>query len=157
MFGLSGGDGGGGGGGLVGGLVDNVLGGGGAGDLLDSFLGGSDDLASSGVLEGDVQFGTDSHFNSLYVTGATETDLFLINDLIELLDQANSPQNPELLGAFRTIPILHRDPEEVKEIVEAQLSDLIAPSGSGGENNNNQQQAGQQAQMARLLLSLIHI
>ena len=102
-------------------------------------------------MEGDVQFGTDSHFNSLYVTGATETDLFLINDLIELLDQANSPQNPELLGAFRTIPILHRDPEEVKEIVEAQLSDLIAPSGSGGESNNNQQPAGQQAQMARLL------
>ena len=151
VFGLSGGDGGGGGGGLVGGLVDNVLGGGGAGDLLDSFLGGSDDFASSESLEGDVRLGTDSVHNSIWVNGATETDLFRINDLIDILDRSEPPQNPELVGRFRTIPILHRDPEEVKEIVEAQLSDLIAPSGSGGESNNNQQPAGQQAQVARMI------
>ena len=152
VFGLSGGDDGGGGGGLVGGLVDNVLGGGGAGDLLDGFLGGSDDFGSSESLEGDVRLGTDSVHNSIWVNGATETDLFRINDLIDILDQADSPQNPELVGRFRTIPILHRDPEEVKEIVEAQLSDLIASSGSGGEsNNNNQQQASQQAQVARMI------
>ena len=102
-------------------------------------------------MEGDVRLGTDSVHNSIWVNGATETDLFRINDLIELLDRSEPPQNPELVGRFRTIPILHRDPEEVKEIVEAQLSDLIAPSGSGGESNNNQQPAGQQAQVARMI------
>jgi len=124
-FGISGGDDGGLGGGLVGGVLENVVGGG-TGDLFDSFLGGPEGEGSSSSLEGDVRFGTDSHFNSLYVIGATETDLLLINDLIDHLDQPNAPQNPELLGQFRTIAIVHRDPEEVKELVEAQLSELIA-------------------------------
>jgi hypothetical protein len=105
-------------------------------------------------LEGDVRLGTDSEFNSMYVTGATEMDLLLINDLIEILDQPEAPHDPELLGSFRTIQIVHRDAEEVKEIVEVQLSDLIVPSGSAEGGNNNQQQGGQQAQMARLLATV---
>ena len=154
-FGLSsGGDDGGGGGGLFGGVLDNVMGGG-SGDMLDSILGGADGLGgSSTILEGDVRLGTDSEFNSMYVTGATEMDLLLINDLIEILDQPEAPHDPELLGSFRTIQIVHRDAEEVKEIVEVQLSDLIVPSGAAEGGNNNQQQVGQQAQMARLLATV---
>jgi len=150
-FGISGGDdGGGGGGGLVGDVLNN-LGGGGTGDLLDSFLGGAEGGGASSILEGDVRFDTDPHFNTVYVTGATETDLIQINDVIELLDQPDSPQDPELLGRFFTIPIRHRDPEELKATIEVQLSDLIAPSGGGGEGGGNEQQQNQQGQMARLL------
>ena len=145
-FGLSGADDGGGGGGLFGGVLDNVVGGG-SGDIFDSFLGGSDGLASASILQGDVRFVVDTDFNSMFVTGATETDLLLINDLIDILDQPEGPNDPELLGTFRTIQIFHRDAEEVKEIVEMQLGDLIVPSGGSAEggNNNQQQGGGQQA------------
>jgi type II secretory pathway component GspD/PulD (secretin) len=149
-FGVSGSDGGDGGvGGVVGGVLDNVMGGG-SGDLLGGLLGGTDGLGGLSLLEGDVRFGTDSQFNTVYVTGATGTDLNLINEIIEILDQPDAPQELELLGQFRTIPIIHRDPEEVKQIIEDQLSDLIA-SGSSGEGAKNEQGNQQAQQMTRFL------
>jgi hypothetical protein len=120
-------------GGLMGGMLNNVVGGG-TSDLLGGLMGGADSFGGlDGMLEGDVRFGTDSAFNTVYVTGATGVDLELISDVIDILDQPNAPQDPELLGQFRTIPIVHRDPEEVKEIIEVQLADLIEVGGNGGD------------------------
>ncbi|MDG1873093.1 MAG: secretin N-terminal domain-containing protein, partial [Mariniblastus sp.] len=119
-----GGGGGGGVGGLMGGMMSNMLGGGDIlGDLLGGGLGGGG--ASGENLEGDVRFGVDMPFNSLYVTGATDNDLDSINNLIELLDQPEAPQTFNTLGEFRTIDIIHRDPQEVKDLIEPQLGDLL--------------------------------
>ena len=142
-YSLSGGGGGaadasGGGGGLVEGMVSNMLGGSSGGDLLgDLFGGGGGGSVSGGFLEGDVRFGVDIAFNSLWVAGATETDLDEISILIDTLDQPEAPHDPQLLGGFRTIDIIHRDPMEVKEIIEPLLGDWVessqpAPGGGGG-------------------------
>ena len=143
FFNLAGGGGGGGdggGGGLVEGMMSNMLGGG--EDLLDSFIGGGDSGGSEGgFLEGDVRFGVDMKFNSLWVTGASESDLVQITDLIDHFDQPEAPHDPKLLGEFRTIDILHRDPVEIKEKIEYQLGDLVesgevAAQGGGGGGND---------------------
>lgn len=131
------------GGGIVGGMLDNMMGGG-TGDLLGGLLGDAGLATSSSLLEGDVRFGNDTTFNAVYVSGATGNDLERINELIEILDQPDAPQDPELIGQFRTIPIIHRDPQEVREIIETQLADLIqtgkVESSEGGGGNNEAQQ-----------------
>ena len=146
------GGGGGGAGGLMGGMMNNMLGGG-AGDLLDGLMGGGGGGASgsgAGILEGEVRFGMDASFNSIYVAGATGGDLDQISQLIELLDKPDPPHNPDTIGEFRTIEIFHRDPEELKVLVEKQIPDFIATEKTeGGAAQNNEA-----AQMMKALAQL---
>ncbi len=140
------GGGGGGGGGLMGGMMNNMLGGG-AGDILDGLLGGGGGgSVGAGELEGDVRFGVDAAFNAIYVAGATGNDLDQIAEIIDVLDQPEAPHDPELVGKFRTIQIIHRDPTEVKDLIEAQLADLIDTGKSEGGNQQNNE-ARQMMQM----------
>ncbi|MEL7500265.1 MAG: secretin N-terminal domain-containing protein [Planctomycetota bacterium] len=135
-----GGGGGGGGGGLMGGMMNNMLGG--AGDLLGGLLdtGGG---GGGGVLEGDVTFGMDVRFNTLWIRGATDNDLAEINQLIDMWDRPEGSIKPELAGEFRTIDVIHRDAEELVEIIKSQIPDLIrdpeAEKQSGGGNNEARQ------------------
>ena len=71
-----------------------------------------------GTLEGDVQFGVDMKFNLLWVRGATGNDIEEITNLIDTLDRAEPPRNPEILGEFYTIDVIHRDPTELKDIID---------------------------------------
>jgi type II secretory pathway component GspD/PulD (secretin) len=146
----SGGGGGGGAGGIMGGMMSNMLGGG--GDLLGGLLGG--DLGGGdvgGTLEGDVQFGVDMKFNWLWVRGATGNDIEEITNLIDTLDQPEPPRNPELVGEFYTIDVIHRDPTELKNIIEEQLSDLLdtgQQSQGGGQNKEAAQMMKMMQQLA---------
>ena len=140
MFGLGGGGSGGGGGGLLEGIVDNVAGEA-AGELAGGLLGGLGGGASSGSavvsLEGDVQIGMYAPQNLLFLSGATESDLEIIQDAIDIFDQPSPPHNPELAGQSYVIPIQHRDPEEVYELVRKQLAAYFEP-----EQVQRQQQEG---------------
>ncbi len=139
-YGMSDGGGGGGGGGLMEGMMSNMLGGG--EDLLGGLLGGGTGSSGGGDLEGDVRFGVDMAFNSMWVSGATENDLDEISILIDTLDQPEAPHDPKLLGQFRTIDIIHRDPMDVKDIIEPMLGDLVdsGEQARGGRQNNEAQQ-----------------
>lgn len=148
-YGMSSDGGGGGGGNLMTGMMSNMMGGG--GDLLGGLLGGGlGGGSSSGDLEGDVAFGVDMEFNSLFVRNATQNDLDEINTLIEMLDQPEAPHEPDVAGEFRTIDVIHRDPEELKTIIEGQLADQIdtgQTQGGGGQNN-------EAAQMMKMMQQL---
>ena len=141
----SGGGGGGGAGGIMGGMMSNMLGGG--GDLLGGLLGGDLGGDVGGTLEGDVQFGVDMKFNWLWVRGATGNDIEEITNLIDTLDQPEPPRNPELLGEFYTIDVIHRDPTELKDIIEQQLSDML--------DNGQQSQGGGQNQEAAQMMKMM--
>ena len=149
-YGIAPSGGGGGAGGMVQGMMNNMVGGG-TGDLLGGLLGG-DSIGGSGEseLEGDVRFGVDMPFNMVWVAGATGADLRGITALIETLDRPEAPHNPELIGEFRTIDIIHRDPIEVKELIEENMAELLDTgnqSEGGGQNN-------QQAQVANMIQQL---
>jgi hypothetical protein len=147
-FGVADSGGGGGGGNLMSNMMSNMMGGG--DDLLGGLLGGSDSGGGTGTLEGDVQFGVDMKFNTLYVRGATSVDLDEIVLLIEMLDQPEAPHDPDVLGVTRTIDVIHRDAAEVKDLVQAQLSDLIDTGEDGGQKN----QANEMANMAKMMQQL---
>ena len=141
FYGISDGGSGGGGGGLVEGMMSNMMGGG--DDLLSGLLGGGTGGSGGGELDGDVRFGVDLTFNSLWVAGATENDLDEISILIDTLDQPEAPHDPKLMGEFRTIDIIHRDPMELKDLIEPLLGELVDSNepgqGGGGQNNEAQQ------------------
>ena len=90
-------------------------------------------------------------FNWLWVRGATGNDIEEITDLIDTLDQPEPPRNPELVGEFYTIDVIHRDPTELKNIIEEQLSDLLdtgqQPQG-GGQNKEAAQMMKMMQQLA---------
>lgn len=148
MFGLASGSDGGGGGDLMSGIMDNVAGEG-TGDLFGGLLGGSSSSSSGGAIElaGDVQIGSYVPMNLLYVGGATASDLTYIQDAIDLFDQSSAPQNPELVGQFFAISILHRSPQSVFDqisnlwpeyIAGAPAAEGNAGGGNGGKNGMNQ-------------------
>ena len=140
IFGLSdGGGGGGGGGGLLGGIADNVLGGG--GDLLGGLLGGGTGGGGASVeFEGEVRFVADKGHNVIIVSGGTTRDLERISEMIEFLDQLESPVTPVFEKTY-TVDVLYRDVEEVKTLVENQISDRVdtGESQGGGQGGNDAQ------------------
>ena len=150
MFGLSSGSSGGGGGDLLSGMVGNMAGGG-AGDLLDGILGGSSSSASGAViaLEGDVQAGLYVPLNLIYISGATQSDLEIIQDAIEVFDQPSAPQDPELAGQFWSIQIRHRDPENVFALVQSQMAVYIQSEEQGNKEGGNAQE-----QVAKLVRNM---
>ncbi len=144
------GSGGGGAGGMMQGMMNNMMGGG-AGDLLGGLLGGSSSSEEGAMLEGDVQFGVDMPFNMVYVRGATGNDIEEIAALIDTLDQPEPPHNPELIGDFYTIDVIHRDPKELKEIIETDMADLLD---TGDKSQGGAAQNQEAAQMMKMMQQL---
>ena len=127
------------GGGLLDGMMGNMLGDT-AGDAASSLLGlggGLGSSASASQLEGDVRLGMDVTLNLFYVVGATENDLQNFDMVVDMFDRPSAPQNPELVGQLRTVPVLYRDPVEMHEVIAEQLS-YYFDSSSGGEGGGDQ-------------------
>ena len=137
ILGLSDGTGGGdAGGNPLTGIMNNMLPG---GDLLDGILGGADGADGVSGLEGDVKFGADVRFNTLWVTGATGNDLSQINQLIDYWDRPEGETKPELFGATRMIKVYHRDAQEIVDLIKAQRPEMIyneQASKQGNQGNN---------------------
>ena len=149
------GDSGGGGGGLgslLGGGLQNMVGGA-AGQMLGGLMGGGGGGSSAAALETEdvVTIVADDTTNSLLIT-ATENDLALINDLIELYDRDSSLIDPDTIGATYVVPLLYRDATEVEAILKTQLADVIkSDGGQGGGGDNAARQMQQMQQMMRAL------
>ena len=149
----SGGGGGGGLGSLLGGGLQNMVGGA-AGQMLGGLMGGGGGGSSAAALETEdvVTIVADDTTNSLLIT-ATENDLALINDLIELYDRDSSLIDPDTIGATYVVPLLYRDATEVEAILKTQLADVIKSDGGqgGGGGDGAARQMQQMQQMMRAL------
>ena len=104
------------------GVVDNMLPG---GELFDGLLGGLGGAESTSDLEGDVRFGADVRFNTLWVTGATGNDLSRINSLVEYWDRPEGETKPQLFGKTRMIKVYYRDAVELVDLIKSQRPEMI--------------------------------
>lgn len=111
------------------------------GDLFGGLLGGGEGGAN---LEGDVKFGADVRFNTLWVTGATGDDLSIINRLVEYWDRPEGETKPELFGKTRMIKVYYRDAAELVELIKAQRPEMI-------HNGQAQQGAKDNKEVAEML------
>ena len=146
----SGGGAGGGLGGLLGGAMSNMVGGA-AGQMLGGLMGGGGGSSAAALeTEDAVTIVADDTTNSLLIT-ATENDLALVADLIELYDRDSSVIDPDTVGATYVVPLLYRDAAEIETILKAQLADVIKTEGGQGGNNAQEAQAAMQRQIIQAI------
>ncbi|RMF41403.1 MAG: hypothetical protein D6753_09670, partial [Planctomycetota bacterium] len=123
-----------GGGGLLGDMAGQVLGGFGGG-LFGAMLGGGggDDLlaSGSGLASGDYSITADPRLNALIIK-ASPADMYLIEQLIEIIDQVESPLEIETRGQVAMIPVITQDAEQVVNVIKSLYGDRIEGAGSSG-------------------------
>ncbi len=126
--------GGGGGGGLLGDMAGQVLGGLGGG-LFGAMLGGGsgDDLLTggTGLASGEYSITADPRLNALIVK-ASPADMYLIEQLIEVIDQVESPLDIETRGQVAMIPVITQNAQDVVNVIKSLYGDRIEGAGSSG-------------------------
>jgi type II secretory pathway component GspD/PulD (secretin) len=135
MFG-GGAAGGGGGGGLMGGIANAALGdlgGGLMGDLLG--LGGTSSV--TGFSAGSVDIVADTRLNLLLVY-AQPQDIETVNQVLEILDQSEGPEEVEALGKPRLIPVYNTSAASIADVVRSVYSDRLEGGGGGGNQPSPQ-------------------
>lgn len=112
--------------------------------LLDSEDGGLGTLlglgSSTGSIasSGPVQIIPETRLNALIVQ-ANPADLDMIKQLLEILDQRESPEDVMVEPKPRTIPVYNAPAEEIAEIVKELYQDrLVRSSGSSGGSSGRQ-------------------
>ncbi len=142
------------GGGSGGGLLGSVLGevgGGLVGSLLGGGGGGSDvSTISGGMATGEISMTADPRLNCLVVR-ANSADLDLISDLLETIDQEDSPTKIETSGKVRLIQVVNNSVDEIAAVVKQVFADRIAAApNSGGGGGGQQRQPSPQEFMEAL-------
>lgn len=135
---------------LLGAGVNNMIPG--MGDLL----GGGSSTTTSGEavfeMEGPVVIMADTEMRALIVA-ASSRDMDTIAPLItDYIDQPGAPHDPKIQGEFYSIPVIYRDPAELKTTLEAMLPDLIRTESEqeqGRQNQSPEQQILRQLMQAR--------
>lgn len=126
-----------GGGGLLGDMAGSMFGGMGGmmGALMGSGGGGGDLVGSStGIASGDYSIVADPRLNALIIK-AGPSDMMLIEQLLEVIDQVESPYLIETRGQFAAIEVTYQDVTQVMNTVKSLYGDRIAgaaPAGGGG-------------------------
>ncbi len=128
------------GGGLLGGLADAALGGGGGG-LMGSILGlgggGSSSSATSSSSGGSLSIVPETRLNALIVQ-ASQRDIELIEQLLEIVDQRGSPEEVQTIPEPRMIPVKHTSAEQVAAIVREVFASRVSGGGGGGGGQQRQ-------------------
>ena len=138
---LSGESGGGGGGGLLGQMASGMLGEMGGG-MLGGLLGGAGGGAmssSGGLASDDYSIVADPRLNALIIK-ATPVDMDLIEQLLQIIDQEDSPLLVETYGKPRLIQVIYMDVNEVANIVKSVYADRLAGAEGGGGGAPSPQQ-----------------
>lgn len=137
---LSGTAGSGGGGGLLGDMAGSVLGGLGGG-MFGSMLGGGggDLLSTDGLASGDYTITADPRLNALIIK-ASAADMALIEQLLEVIDQIESPLQIDTRGQVALIPVVTQEVQQVVDVIKQLYGDRIeGNSPSGGRGGGGQQ------------------
>ena len=129
--------GGGGGGGLLGSVLGEVGGG-----LIGGLLGGGGGASASssvsgGMASGEVSITADPRLNCLIVR-ANASDLELVSDLLETIDQEDSPTTIETAGKIRLIPVVNNSVDDIANVVKQVFADRIATPASAGGGQQRQ-------------------
>ena len=127
---IFGGGGGGEGGSLLGDLAGAALGQQGGG-MLGSLLGAGGDSGGSARPSGLVQITPDPRLNALIVQ-AGPADLDMIEELLKILDQKDSPEDILAESRPRLIPIHNMQAQEAADIVKSVYQDRMT-AGAGGQ------------------------
>jgi hypothetical protein len=147
---LSGSSGSSGGGGLLGDMAGAMLGGG-FGALLGGGGGGGDLLSgSSGIASGDYSITADPRLNCLIVK-ASAADMALIEQLVEIIDQVESPYSIDTRGSIEMIPVVSQDVGDVLTIVKSVFGDRIQGASTGNSGGGGR---GGQPDPAALIQAL---
>lgn len=126
-----GGSGGGGGGGLLGDIAGAALGDAGGG-ILGSLLGiGGSGGGGSMTPTGALQITPDPRLNALVVQ-AGPADTEMVEQLLKILDQKESPEEILVTPKPRIIPVLNTQADEVAEIVKQVYQDRMISGGAAG-------------------------
>ncbi len=148
---------GGGGGGLLGDMAGSVLGGFG-GSMFGAMLGGgggSELLGSSeGLASGDYTITADPRLNALIVK-ASLADMNLIEQLLQVIDQVESPIAIETRGQVAMIPVVTQDASDVLNVIKQLYGDrIVGNSSSGGGGNSGRGGGGGQPDPAAIIEAL---
>lgn len=123
-----------GGGGLLGDVASNVLGGFG-GNLVGGLLGGggssSTSVSGPPLASGEVSIIPDVRLNYLIIH-ANNSDLQTIDQLLEVIDQEDSPLLVETKGKPQIIELQYADATEVATMVKEAFASRIAGAQAGG-------------------------
>ena len=117
---------------MGGGLIGNLLGGGGGG-------GASSSSTSRPLATGEVSIVPDPHLNALIVQ-ANGSDLQLIEQLLEVIDQEDSPLDVSTRGKPRLIPVLYQDANAVATIVKELFADRMQQQAGGAQRQPTPQE-----------------
>ncbi len=149
---LSGSSGSSGGGSLLGDVASSVLGGFGGG-LFGAMAGGGGDLLSSaeGLASGDYTITADPRLNALIIK-ASPLDMSLIEQLLEVIDQVESPIAIETRGRVELIPVITQDVSQVLETIKGLYGDRI--EGAGGNSGGGGRGGGGQPNPAEIINAL---
>ncbi len=131
ILGIGGGGGGGGGGlgDMMGNMAQNMIPG---GQMLAPLLGGGGGATSSPKTNGEVSLNVDNYLNAIIVY-ANAIDTKEIEFWVDLKDRPTAPHDPRIYGETRAIKIKYRDPQGVKDQVDALFAPYIRkPEGQGG-------------------------
>lgn len=119
-----------GGGTLLGNIAGAALGGGGGGGIIGSLLGGGGGSSASVSLSKGTSVIADPRLNALVVQ-ATPKELDFIEELLQVLDRADSPEVIETVPRPRAIPVIHADAEDVAEVVRSVYATRLAGGDAG--------------------------
>jgi hypothetical protein len=117
---------------MGGGLIGNLLGGGGGG-------GGSSSSSATPLATGEVSIVPDPRLNALIVQ-ANGTDLTLVEQLLEVIDQEDSPLDVSTRGKPRLIKVEYQDAAGVATIVKELFADRMQQAGGGQQRQPTPQE-----------------
>lgn len=101
---------------MMGGMFGNMFGGGGGGGF------------NAVTTSGSVSVLADPRLNALYVQ-ASPSDLDTVEKLLQLIDQAESPDPPQTMREPRAIPVRYANVDEVATVVRQVYANRIASEG----------------------------
>lgn len=120
----------GGGGTLLGNLAGAALGGSGSG-IIGTLLGAGGSSSSVSLSKGTSVI-ADPRLNALVVQ-ATPKELDFIDDLLQVLDRANSPSVIETVPRPRAIPVIHANADDIAEIVRSVYASRLSGGSQTGQ------------------------
>jgi len=124
------------GGSLLGDLAGAAMGDAGGG-IVGALLGGGGS-GGSVALSGSLRITPDPRLNALIVQG-NPTDLDMIEQLLRILDQKESPQEVLAVPRWRLIPVVNTQAEKIAEIVKQVYQDRLVTTGQGARQPTPQE------------------
>jgi type II secretory pathway component GspD/PulD (secretin) len=111
-----------------GGLVGSLLGFGGGG--------GSGDTPAKLSGSGTITIVPETRLNALFIQ-ANPTDLEMLEQILKVIDQAQSPEDVTVINKPRLIPVVYTTAEEVAAVVKQVYADRMSPAGGGQQRQPN--------------------